>query len=122
VLFEYALVEFNYAIELNPEYVDAYYGRSMVYEEIGTREQVIADLARVIELAPNEVQAYYYRGLNYERLGDTTQEHADFEKVLELSDDPDIRQQALNGLRGYPIFGIPNREAPSDEAWDERNR
>lgn len=55
-----ALMEFNRAINLNPNLAEAYYNRSFLYSEIDDK---MKDLNKAIELNPNYVEAYEMRGL-----------------------------------------------------------
>lgn len=52
-----ALADFNHALELDPNYLDAYYYRGVLYasvpEGIEARRLALADFQRYLELAPD---------------------------------------------------------------------
>lgn len=54
-----AIRDYTKAIELKPDYADAYYNRGIAYRIKGDYELAIADYNRVIELEPDNADAYY---------------------------------------------------------------
>ncbi|WP_297247149.1 tetratricopeptide repeat protein [uncultured Brachyspira sp.] len=60
--YEEAIVYYNKAIELDPNYTDAYNGRGKAKNDLGKYEDSIKDFNKVIELTPNYTNAYYDRG------------------------------------------------------------
>lgn len=76
--FQQALANFDKAIELNPQFVDAYYNRGLVYENLGSAillsgrdyfEKALPDYSKAIELNPQFAKAYNNRGTTYYNLG-----------------------------------------------------
>jgi tetratricopeptide (TPR) repeat protein len=65
-----ALSEFTRAINLNPQYLDAYLGRAQVKFSLGDDLGVVEDCHRVLGLKPDTVHAQYLLGRAYHRLGD----------------------------------------------------
>ena len=63
--YELAVLEFNEAIELDPNYTDAYYSRGEVYLNSEEYDLAIAGFTKAIELNPNHSYAYHDRGLTY---------------------------------------------------------
>ena len=70
--YEKAIEYFSKAIELKPDYAEAYYNRGLAYLKTGSKytaegrknlNNAIADFSKAIELKPNYVNAYYSRGL-----------------------------------------------------------
>ncbi len=49
--YEEAIVELNKAIELDPEYADAYYYRGLAYDKSGEVAKAISDYEKCIELS-----------------------------------------------------------------------
>jgi tetratricopeptide (TPR) repeat protein len=51
--FEIALADYNMALELRSENVQAYMGRADLYESMGERERAIADYQKALAVGPN---------------------------------------------------------------------
>ena len=58
-----AIEHFSKAIDLNPEYAEAYKMRGFVYNETDDLEYALKDLTRTIELNPEDTEAYKTRGI-----------------------------------------------------------
>ncbi len=91
--YQRALVDYDRALQLAPDYAAAYSNRGNSHAYQGNLEQALADHNRAIELDPNYVEAYHNRGVDYEELGDLEAALADYRKVLEL--DPEHRNSHL---------------------------
>ncbi len=72
------------AIELNPNFVEAYNNRGAAYGDLRDYRQAIENYDKAIELNPNCVEAYNNRGFAYDNLGDQRQAIRDFNKAIEL--------------------------------------
>ena len=57
-----ALEDFNKAIEINPDYEEAYFYRGLVYAIKNLNEDALKDLDKVTELNPDHFEAYRKRG------------------------------------------------------------
>lgn len=79
------LEDYNKAIELDPNYIDALLDRGNVKIKLNDNIGAIEDLNRVIELNPNDLNAYSFRGIAKENLGDYTGAMIDFNKAIEIS-------------------------------------
>ena len=53
--------DYNKALELNPNYADAYFNRGVAYGEKGDYDRAIADYTKVAELKPDFVEVYQSR-------------------------------------------------------------
>jgi tetratricopeptide (TPR) repeat protein len=81
---ELAIADFSRAIELDPDYVSAYYSRGVLYwRELRNAYRAIRDLTRVIELRPTWYEALFNRAMAYQVRGDHERAIADFEAYLE---------------------------------------
>jgi len=94
-----AIADYDRAIELRPDYAEAYNNRGNAYAHKGDHDRAIADYDRAIQLQPDLAEAYYNRGLAYKQRGEEEKAIADFEKFLELSNDPYWRQRAERQLQ-----------------------
>ncbi len=79
-----AIVEYNRAIALNPNYSLAYYRRGLSKEQLGDRSGANADYTRAIDLKPSFTDAYLSRGLSQGILGDWKAAVADYNVGISL--------------------------------------
>ena len=80
-----AINDLNKAIEIKPDYSDAYGYRGLVYYFAKDYTKSINDFNRAIEIDPTNAQNYIYRSLYYQQvLKDTARALADLNKAIEL--------------------------------------
>ena len=83
-----AIDDYTKAIELNPNYAEAYFNRGNVYSYrnnyLKSYSQAIADYTQAINLNPNFASAYQGRGLCYKAIGRNSEAEKDFAKATEL--------------------------------------
>lgn len=84
---EDALTDFNQAIELRPDYAEAYANRGRLYVDRESYHEAITDFDKAIELSPKLTQAFGNRGLAYQNLGDDENATRDYTKAIELGYD-----------------------------------
>lgn len=82
--FEQAKADYNNAIEINPEYANAYNNRGNIKAKQADYKGAIKDYNRAVQLSPQLVEAYCNRGLAKESLGDHYQALEDFDRAVEL--------------------------------------
>jgi tetratricopeptide (TPR) repeat protein len=80
-----ALEDFSRAVEINPQYCDAYYNRSCVYFELDRFDQAIADCDRAVAVCPQVGSAYLTRGMSYAGKQNLSQALSDVSRAIELS-------------------------------------
>ncbi len=102
--YEQATIEFNKAIELNPNESSAYLYRGISYGERGEYDKAIADFTEAIELNPNSKQTYYNRGFVYERKGEYDRAIADYSQSIEL--DPAYALAYAHRASAYKAQGM----------------
>ncbi len=81
------MADYARAIELKPDYVDAYYNRGSAKQTRGDLDGAIADYSKAIELKPEDIDIYSNRGNARKAKGDFNGAMADFTKVIELKPD-----------------------------------
>ncbi len=79
-----AIAEFNMAIEVKPDYADAYNGRGVARGMKGDLDGAISDYNKAIELNPNLAVAFNNRGYAKKAKGDLDGANSDFAKALQI--------------------------------------
>jgi len=82
--FSEAIEEYDKAIEIHPEFMEAYCNRAMCHGALGNLDQALADASSAVELAPSDPHPYYVRGLAYADKGVNDRAIADLQKALDL--------------------------------------
>jgi len=96
---ELAVDDFSRALELDPEYADAYFSRGVLYwREVRNAYRAIRDLTRVLELAPRRAEALFNRAMAHQMRGDHELAIADLERYLAEGSDPYWRESAARQL------------------------
>ena len=75
------VADFNRAIQLDPKYAEAYFGRALA--QMGTKASV-ADFTKALKLNPKHGIALLYRGDAYSAQGSDDKAVADYTRALEL--------------------------------------
>lgn len=85
-----ALIEFEQAVQLNPEYWKALHNRGVSRGLEGKLEEAVADFSRTLELKADYANAWFNRGELYYELGDYAKAVSDYTQSLRLKpNDPD---------------------------------
>ena len=105
-----AFADYNRALQLNPEYAEAYNDRGHAYYWTGDYKNAIADFTRAIELRPNYPNAFNNRGAAYMAGGDSKCRTKDFDQAIKLK--PDFRNAYVN--RANARWGCDLRGALDD--------
>ncbi len=93
--YDRAIADYTTAIQLKPDYAEAYNNRGFAYYLKGNEERAIADYTRAIELRPNYPKAYNSRGVVYLAGGyGRAKAIADFDRAIALK--PDFRYAYIN--------------------------
>ena len=96
---ELAVDDFSRAIELDPDYADAYFSRGVLYwREVRNAYRAIRDLTRVLELAPHRAEALFNRAMAHQMRGDHELAIADLERYLVEGSNPYWRESAARQL------------------------
>ena len=93
--YDRAIADFATAIQLKPDYAEAYNNRGFAYYLKGDAERAISDYTRAIELRPNYPKAYNSRGVAYMAHGyGAAKSVPDFDRAIALK--PDFRYAYIN--------------------------
>jgi tetratricopeptide (TPR) repeat protein len=65
-----AIADYTNAIEIYPEYANAYYNRGIAWYDKGEYDNAIADYTRALALAAKDAKAYHRRSLAWRKKGD----------------------------------------------------
>ena len=83
-----AIAAYTEAIELEPEWAEAYFFRGGAYAKKDDLERAVTDYSHVIRLNPHDVDAYNRRARAYDRLGEPDKAAADYAKAEQLANEP----------------------------------
>ena len=96
---------YTWAIEINPEYTDAYNNRGLAYDDKGKLDNAIKDYTNAIKINPNFAYAYNNRGYTYCKKGKYDKAIEDSTKAIEINSNNaeayDTRGNAYNGKGEY---------------------
>lgn len=76
--------DFTSAIEIEPDFYQAYISRGMCYGMMGLSTAAVSDFSHVIKKEPNNAEAYYARGREYWDMRDFEKAKRDYDKAVEL--------------------------------------
>ena len=85
--YQKAILFLNKAIELNPEFKEAYYNLGISYERLGKYKDAIKNLKEAIKLSPDDANAYYALGYVYYQKKKNKQAVEAFEHAARLKPD-----------------------------------
>jgi len=97
-----AIKMLNKAIELDPNYVEAYVNRGLSFHELQQYRRAIQDFGKAIVLDPNCAEAYRNRGMDYAFLQQKSEAIRDFDKAIAL--EPNYAQPYSDRGMAYMIF------------------
>jgi tetratricopeptide (TPR) repeat protein len=80
-----AIGENSKAIEINPEFAEAYISRGVAYLKKGLYDHAINDFSKTLKINPEDAMAYNNRGFAYYSKGLYDQAMADYNKALEIN-------------------------------------
>ncbi len=83
--YELALSDWNKAIDINPNFADAYYNRGLLYSDQQKYELALADYSKAIDINPNFADAYYNRGNLYSDLQKYDLALSDYSKAIDIN-------------------------------------
>ncbi len=85
--YELALQSFKKAIEIEPDYVEAWMNKGVALNKIGLHAKALIALKKAIELAPNYAEAWLNKGVALDKLGLHVDALKTIDKAIELKPD-----------------------------------
>ncbi len=82
---EGAIQEFDQALQINPEFAEAYYKRGVTRFDLEDMQGAIADYTKALQLNPDSIESYFGRGLARLALGETQGALEDSNQVLGIT-------------------------------------
>ncbi|MBZ5674603.1 MAG: tetratricopeptide repeat protein [Acidobacteriia bacterium] len=101
-----AIAQFTKAIDIFPEYADAYLGRGKARQAAGQSEAALADFEKAIAINPTSELAYTLHGMTEQSRGNTQKALADFTRSIHFRPTADAYYQ--RGLT-YQTLDQPKR-------------
>lgn len=85
--YDRAIEDFDRAIQLKPDYADAFYGRGDAYFLLGQKDRAIQDYDQVIRLEPGNAEALGSRGNAYASSGRRARAIQEYDQAIRLKPD-----------------------------------
>ena len=105
--YDSAIVDYTKAIELNPDYAEAYNNRGVAYHLKKEYDSAIIDFSKAIELNPDYAIAYNNRGRAYGVKGEV-------DSLTTRPDSPDSKRAVIRAIKDYnPAIGLNPELAPA---------
>ncbi len=82
-----AIADYNQAINIKPDYADAYLNRGNAKKNLGDKQGAIADYNQAINIKPDYADAYNNRGIAKKNLGDKQGAIADYNQAINIKPD-----------------------------------
>ena len=67
--FEFAIAEFTKAVELDPDYTEAFVERGKLYDITGNKDAAIEDFSKAVVFEPKDEELFYFLGKCYNEVG-----------------------------------------------------
>ncbi len=83
--YEKSIGHYTKAIELNPNYVEAYNNRGVAYTDKGEYDRALNDCNTAIQLNPHSAATYLNRGNAYQNKGDYDRAIEDYTKAIDMN-------------------------------------
>lgn len=100
--FDKAIVDYDKAVQINPNYYKAYERRGYAKEMTRDFEGAIEDYTEMIRLRPDDADAYYNRGAVYVKMGENEKAIEDYTETIRLRPD-DAKAYYNRGLTFYKM-------------------
>ena len=108
-----AIESYDRAIQLKPDYVDAYYNRGIALKDTGQPEQAVESYEMAIRFKPDYAEAYNNRGIALKEIGQRELALESFEMAIQLK--PDYAEAYNNRGNELKKLGQPDEALGSYE-------
>ena len=125
--FEDAVASYDRAIELKPDYHEAWSIRGIALRNLGQYEAAVASFDRALEIKPDKDEDWYDRGIALVNLGQYEAAVASFDRAIEIKPNDHLAWS----IRGIALYNLGQYEAAvasfdraleikpdKDEAWN----
>ena len=96
------IVDYNKAIEINPQYGNAYHNQGIAKRRSGDHQGAIADFTKAIEINPQNADAYTNRGNARQLVDDFTGACSDWRKAVDLGNEH-LAERVNNQCQGLVL-------------------
>jgi superkiller protein 3 len=101
-----AIASYDKALEIKPDYHEAWNNRGIALGNLGRLEEAIASYDKALEFKPDLHEAWYNRGIALGNLGRLEEAIASYDKALEFK--PDLHEAWYN--RGNALYNLGRLE------------
>ncbi len=105
--YQAAIWEFSQVIEINPNFVEAYYGRGLAKFDLGEEKEAIADYTQALAINPDYINAYLGRGMARLAIGDILGSIEDANRIISIN---------INYAPAYKLLGSAYRQQNNQES------
>lgn len=111
--YDHSIQDYDRAVQLKPDYAEAFNGRGLAYYGKNEYERAIQDFTQAIQLKPDYAEAFNSRGKAYEALrvySDIAKAVADFDQAIRLA--PNFSEAFFNRGQAFAEEGHFSRAIP----------
>jgi protein O-mannosyl-transferase len=87
--YDIALESYNKAIELKPDFADAWLNRGILHTKMNQHQEAITDFSKTIEIEPGNIQAIELMAKNYSAMGSFIKAAESYDKLIKLGKSSD---------------------------------
>ena len=99
--YELALKAFDKAIEMKPDYAEAWYNKGITLSKLGRYDEALKAFDKAIEIKPNYAEAWYNKGITLGKLNRYDEALKAFDKAIEIK--PDYAEAWYNKARMHSL-------------------
>ncbi|WP_225902937.1 tetratricopeptide repeat protein [Pseudanabaena yagii] len=104
--YEEVIASYDRAVEIKPDYHEAWYNRGIALDNLGRYEEEIASYDQAVAIKPDLHQAWYNRGVALDNLGRYEEEIASYDQAVAIKPD---KHEAWNN-RGVALVNLGRNE------------